>query len=407
MTPEAKARQQIDDKLARAGWVVQDMKALNLGAATGVAVREYPTDTGPADYVLFVDRRAVGVIEAKRDEAGENITAIRDPGVKDIFEKDRTFKATTFHPADKAPDPRLRARICKLFETALHHPMDREDHAIADAVSQLFPAQARRLREVLARLSELPGPPPPPDTLARLGDALDACIARSRQTRPTVQLVKKRLDALLDGIQLLNVYEAELTADAIQAVRRAADVRDHALIQLEAAGVTGTEAAGAHVRAHLSAERPWRDIGALHADLAAITAAYVEERRARLAHQEQQAEHARIRIKLRPGFATLTADQSHHVLRPIAQACTDTTADAIAPTLVALRDPFAFALQRAEATSNERLDELLSDKKLVVRLDLGLHNREVSTEAEVDTLLAELRARLVEKVRSGARVRLV
>jgi type I restriction enzyme R subunit len=75
MSPEAKARQQIDDKLARAGWVVQDMKALNLGAATGVAVREYPTDTGPADYVLFVDRRAVGVIEAKRDEAGENITA--------------------------------------------------------------------------------------------------------------------------------------------------------------------------------------------------------------------------------------------------------------------------------------------------------------------------------------------
>ncbi len=40
-----------------------------------MAVREFPTDTGPADYVLFVDREAVGVIEAKRDEAAENITA--------------------------------------------------------------------------------------------------------------------------------------------------------------------------------------------------------------------------------------------------------------------------------------------------------------------------------------------
>ena len=50
------------------------MKALNLGAALGVAVREYPTDTGPADYVLFVNRAAVGVIEAKRDEAGENMS---------------------------------------------------------------------------------------------------------------------------------------------------------------------------------------------------------------------------------------------------------------------------------------------------------------------------------------------
>jgi type I restriction enzyme R subunit len=75
VTPEAKARQQIDQKLEAAGWVIQDMKQLNLGASSGVAVREYPTDTGPADYVLFVDREPVGVIEAKRDEAGHNLTA--------------------------------------------------------------------------------------------------------------------------------------------------------------------------------------------------------------------------------------------------------------------------------------------------------------------------------------------
>ena len=74
MTPEAKARETIDRKLAQAGWVVQDLKQLNLAAAVGVAVREYPTDTGPADYVLFVNRQAVGVIEAKRDEAGENLS---------------------------------------------------------------------------------------------------------------------------------------------------------------------------------------------------------------------------------------------------------------------------------------------------------------------------------------------
>lgn len=74
MTPETKARQVIDEKLTAAGWVVQDMKQVNLGQSPGVAVREYPTDSGPADYLLFVDRQPVGVIEAKRDEAGENIT---------------------------------------------------------------------------------------------------------------------------------------------------------------------------------------------------------------------------------------------------------------------------------------------------------------------------------------------
>jgi len=76
MTPEAKARQQIDLKLEQAGWVIQDIKELNLSAATGVAVREFPTDTGPADYVLFVNRVAVGVIEAKKDVAAENITVV-------------------------------------------------------------------------------------------------------------------------------------------------------------------------------------------------------------------------------------------------------------------------------------------------------------------------------------------
>ena len=72
--PEDIARERIDQRLRQAGWLVQDIKALNPAAGRGVAVREYPTDTGPADYVLLVDRQPVGVIEAKRDEEGERIT---------------------------------------------------------------------------------------------------------------------------------------------------------------------------------------------------------------------------------------------------------------------------------------------------------------------------------------------
>lgn len=74
MTPEAKARQLIDFKLEQAGWVIQDIKQLNLSAGTGIAIREFPTDTGPADYALFINRDMVGVIEAKKDNAGANLT---------------------------------------------------------------------------------------------------------------------------------------------------------------------------------------------------------------------------------------------------------------------------------------------------------------------------------------------
>ena len=75
MTPETLARQLIDQRLRAAGWLVQDRKDLNLGAGRGAAVREYPTAVGPADYLLFVDRQPVGVIEAKRDEAGAALSA--------------------------------------------------------------------------------------------------------------------------------------------------------------------------------------------------------------------------------------------------------------------------------------------------------------------------------------------
>jgi type I restriction enzyme, R subunit len=64
--PEESARRKIDNLLELAGWQVQDYKDLNLGAAVGVAVREFPLrGAGFSDYMLFVERRAVGVVEAK------------------------------------------------------------------------------------------------------------------------------------------------------------------------------------------------------------------------------------------------------------------------------------------------------------------------------------------------------
>jgi type I restriction enzyme R subunit len=65
MKPEEKARHKIDQLLESAGWMIQDLGELNLGASPGVAVREFPLKSGPADYLLFVDRKAVGVVEAK------------------------------------------------------------------------------------------------------------------------------------------------------------------------------------------------------------------------------------------------------------------------------------------------------------------------------------------------------
>jgi type I restriction enzyme R subunit len=68
-TAEQRARANIDKLLEQAGWSVQDLKAANLLAARGVALREFELNPGhgTADYLLYVDGKAAGVIEAKKE----------------------------------------------------------------------------------------------------------------------------------------------------------------------------------------------------------------------------------------------------------------------------------------------------------------------------------------------------
>src|SRR5512136_2258196 len=83
MKPEEKARQEIDQLLAKAGWEVQDYRELDLGASLGVAVREFPLKSGEADYLLFVDRKPVGAIEAKPE--GTTLSGVEDQTVKYVL----------------------------------------------------------------------------------------------------------------------------------------------------------------------------------------------------------------------------------------------------------------------------------------------------------------------------------
>ena len=75
-TPEQRARANIERLLEQAGWAVQDLAALNVHAARGVAVREFPLRSGhgTADYLLYVDGKAAGVVEAKPE--GYTLTGV-------------------------------------------------------------------------------------------------------------------------------------------------------------------------------------------------------------------------------------------------------------------------------------------------------------------------------------------
>jgi type I restriction enzyme R subunit len=76
--PEQLERDKIDEQLLACGWVIQNKKTFNLAAGIGVAIREFQTDVGPADYILFVNQKPVGLIEAKREEEGVRLTMVEE-----------------------------------------------------------------------------------------------------------------------------------------------------------------------------------------------------------------------------------------------------------------------------------------------------------------------------------------
>jgi hypothetical protein len=367
----------------------------------------------PADVVSAC---LVGLLRAGRirfrPEQGPEITSVKDPGAKDLFRKvkEGLGRADILPARETGVDARDRVAICRFFEDYLDLKLDRENDAIADAVFQQFPRRREALRQVESRLVRLPGRPEPPPALVKLGKALEACT-RTRQVEEIVIAVKHNLDALRDGFQQLAIHQSELTDEAIDQVRRAADTRDFHLAQLRAFKAPAECAdEAARLVEHLKQDRPWREIQDLAPAIDAIRGHYARTRRALINQQAREADDARARVKVREGFEKLTPDQSHKVLRPIREAIIDTDAEAVAPTLVELRNDFPPRLADAVERANDALDDELSDKdrREVVKVQVGLHGRELTSDAQLDAMLREIDERIRPLLKDRrSRVRIV
>jgi type I restriction enzyme, R subunit len=155
--PEDRARAALDDQLAACGWIVQSRDGLNLSAGTGVAVREFGTGAGPADYGLFADKKFCGVIEAK--PAGTTLSGYSDQASGYITEapewlgvdpKQRRFEYVASETEilfrdHRDPEPRSR----RLF--AFHRPetLSRwlgEPESLRTRLRQLAPLATEGLR---------------------------------------------------------------------------------------------------------------------------------------------------------------------------------------------------------------------------------------------------------------------
>lgn len=144
MSPEAAAREKIDDFLFAAGWAIHDYKAFNSGAARGIALWEFPLDSGRCDYLLLVDRIPLGVIEAKKEGttlstvAGERV--LGNDGNRGL-----SRKAVRLGPADAV-------------EEQVHRAEARDAVDELDAVEDLE-AALEQFREAAVKTARLHGAP--------------------------------------------------------------------------------------------------------------------------------------------------------------------------------------------------------------------------------------------------------
>ena len=159
LKPEEEARKGIDDLLEKAGWVIQDYRAFHPGAGLGLAVREVPTSSGPADYILFVDRQALGVIEAKKE--GHILTGVEDQSARYAtgfpsniphveLPLPFVYESTgveTYFTNNRDPDPRAR-RVFAFHKPETLKAWTEDDSTLRARLKEGFPALQRgRLRE--------------------------------------------------------------------------------------------------------------------------------------------------------------------------------------------------------------------------------------------------------------------
>lgn len=152
-TAEQIARDKIDNLLRQSGWCIQDKSKINLNEGIGVAVREYQTDVGPADYVLFVDRKPAGILEAKRKEEGQHL-------VSDVEGQSEEYAKSKLKYLNNDPLPFVYESTGEITRfTDYRDPKPRSREVFSFHRPETFREWLKKEKSLRGRLNDLPALP--------------------------------------------------------------------------------------------------------------------------------------------------------------------------------------------------------------------------------------------------------
>lgn len=375
----------------------------------------------PYGYDMSLVRACLaGLLRARMIEihtdAGQTFTSYGDGGTKDFFRREKDQKRADFMPASADDDVSHRdlVKMARFFEDKLGvSEVEREPEALADAVYEHFPRLGKRAREVIERYERVAGANAREALLYKnmveVSRALDQCRS-SRQVKQTVRKLSQYLDTLQDHVPQLESLHRELDDDVIQTVDRLRRVLALEVVQLEDANLMDGETCSRAdaIREQLeTGEKPWVGADQLLSKAEDIVASYERVRAKLIGEQEEYAAEARREVKRREGFEKLSAKQSNHVLLPLGKATHDTSETARSPALSALQELYVSRVDRARDEAHERLEEILAEDKVYVEpLTLGLDNKVITSQEELDATLADVRKRAMDMLDDGVHVRL-
>ena len=362
---------------------------------------------------LVIKASVVGLLREERVRiTGDNraeISSVLDPGARNLFEMDREFNRAEIEVKsvdDGGVTARDRTAIRQFFDTTLEvSNVDNSSDVLADLVFRHFSPLKDRVAEVQKKLGSLGFNLP--EYLQELSQALTECVS-DRHVEKALRRVKATLTTIQEGIPRLRETQDALSETTEVELRRMKQTLDREAVQLAEVAEEGPVAKPRiEIENQLALDQPWRAYADVKPAAEAIRTHYRQVRSRLRSAQHAALEAAVDRLKLRADFTDLDQDQQFGVLQIVRIVCVETTDDAVQPSLLVL-EQLPQRIREAAARAQKQMDQFHNEKREDGRIhtvSVGLRDRVIDSEAELDRVLARLRERCMAELQSGAKVR--
>ena len=349
------------------------------------------------------------VIDSKKNA----ITSIQDPGAKSLFEQHREFlRAEIEVNKETTLTGRDRTALRRFFEESLGlSHVESESDILADLVFKHFPEWKDKVSELNTKLGSLDIPAP--EEMKEFNKALTSCL-ENRQVQKTLERFKRNLEIIKKGVARVKELEESFNKDTEKELRRLKNTVEVQVKQLEQVTETSpVQDAISSLSNHMQSSAPWRGYADVKPMAEKVVAHYKQIRIAYKDRQQDELDNQLSQIKLRPDFSDLEDDKQQEVLHRIRKVFIDVDEDAVQPQLLLIKQA-PDRIREAASAAHLLMDQLLNETSgngeddsapRIHTISLGLRNKIISDENELDQVLSRLKEKCLKELHAGIKVR--